>query len=381
MSVGPKLALLCVLQPIACLAGVTFVKHPNHPAPLYFSGTNARAFFSAQVDGGTQHISEALFSIGGQTVYSETFPISGTAPHFIYNSEVQHAEMFDSTVFPHGQFVQIKLKVKADGVWYQDSYAAVAKNSVAVFENPDTFDFAGEVLDNVFGQANIAVSGVFDQTSWTNDDYFLGLAGKNHSFIFSHGNNVSIRSGVTSPEPMVEITAERFFDEMCNIVGSGDLPPYNATGLPPLNFLAFHSCRTGQNSDYQDSLFPNFNAFQWFYAENQCFWAYKVQLPINSFAGYATALSDHLLQGYAADFCRQALCDEDVSIPHNLKVRDCNQNGVLCESACPNHPWHYIEASDIVILGDQNAKIKTVYTGDSALNSSWFRAIDMPGGY
>lgn len=355
-----------------------FTKHPGHPLPNYFAGTNARAFFSAQVGGGTQHISDMEFLIGGTTVYSETFPILGTAPHYIYNPEVLHAEMFDSTHLPSGQNIQVKLRVKADGIWYEDSYAAIAKNAVAVFEHPDTFDFAGEVVDNLFGQSNISVVGVFDQSEWTREDYFTTLTGANHSLVFSHGNNDHIRAGVYAPEDGKPMRVSHFLDTMVNAIGTGS-PPYNSTGLPPINMLVFHSCRTGWQTDYVEALYPNANAFAPYYTENQCWWAYKRQLFVSNLSEYAEAVSSLLLEGYSAEYARAVLCDEEYASSHDLRVSEC---GPSCQTNCEVHDQagRYVQLDDIVLMGDKKTRVKFVYTGTNFLQG-WHRQVAMPGAY
>jgi hypothetical protein len=94
-------------------ASLTFTPHPGFAtAPNYFSGTNARAHYEAEVDGFFEEITDAWLTIGGTTVWQLPPPDPGTIRWVI---GVNPSAMFDSSHFAPGESVEIKLYVCVNG--------------------------------------------------------------------------------------------------------------------------------------------------------------------------------------------------------------------------------------------------------------------------
>jgi hypothetical protein len=370
LSLSLSLSLCYLAQ-----AGIDFVPHPGYDVPLYFSGTNSRAFYRASVSPPHNHIAVfELYLNDILTLQLNTPCVPG--PRNPYLAVQEGAVMFDSFYFAYPlSTITVKCRVKAEtypggsSEWFEHTYSAPSKNAAALFGYWQTEGMTGgntvAVATAKLGEVQYPCIGI-TYYGWTFDNY-ASLIAENRNVVHhhSHGNALGVTDGCaiwSDPEGIwygndiwgrqedgwPSIEAMRIQQ-----MGSG-LPPYNSTQKPPINLAVHMSCLNvvGNESTCVTFLYPYSNTFV-NYSENQSFISWRIKVKIADTAELTEHLFEALVSGLKAIETAQYMIDN-----------------------APTNNYIY-EHDDAHAVADGEARLRRVYDPTSAL-LRWWRPIALP---
>jgi hypothetical protein len=367
--------MLFLLASIACIcrAGVDFTPHPGYPAPNYFSGTNARAFYSAMPTFPDDHFDEGILLLNDEEVIHRYYvPPPGTT---VANGDSM-AVMFDSNHFEHLTDVEVKMKVRIGSQWYEHTYSAPAKNK-AVLMGLDYLDGSSNV--SYWGcrtardwLTNTGYENLIRYDLWTPGDLAYEINEDVNYFMFAgHGNAATIWSGehITQNPPGNWFGNEVYAEPSNNLPNILDMleskmgnihpsPPYNDTGRPPFNVVFLLTCDAAMGNDFMSFLYPYINEHGGF-LENQavCGFTEKVDLLHYQF------LSDKFHASLVAGFSAQESLFR--------MVAKANESGYV------TFDGGIYDQSVVRVIGDDWATIKNVYNPGHRL-VTWHKEIPIP---
>ncbi len=347
-------------------AGITFTPHPGYSAPLYFSGTNARASYKCMVTNPDLHVEATQVLINGELLTSDTYPIMGFPPHYMYINEVTIPIMFDSKYFSSGTTVTIKMRAKAGGTWYEDTYSAPAKNYTRAmgrdeWENAVGGNGATTVHNKVTAIGHNCT--LVDWDGWSANtvqsmqDWGTTMYFNTHGLVdlFSADNGDLIYPSSTYGNPNVLAWRQ-------SVMGtSGPLPPFNTTGNPPVDLVVFDTCLTGSNDHFLTWLFPYYNGYGGLY-EDQAIAGWTVSTYVTNAGLLATLLWNKLITEETIGRSRDDMIDKARNI-YGVKV---TPSGEMDRT---------IEDGDFVVYGDQYMRYAGVYTGTNSIHTAWWRRL------
>ena len=374
-----NLCLLC-----SASAGVTFSPHPNYPTPNFFSGTNARAFYSISLNGTTVHISDVELSANGTIMAYHHFDPIGLPPRVAYRVQDWIGAMFDSNMFPHLDNVEVKCRVKADGTWYEDSYSAQSLNQVflaglnyledvSAFPGIANYDYQGtlaakEKLESFF-------SVVRDISQYTPEQYLLGQTMKTVHMYSGHANVFSLADGThTGTITDRSYCGQPIFYNNADLPGKsvlhhkigemeGGLPPFSPR--PALNITFLEACETTRpESNSHVYMFPYWNGYGRLF-ENQAVLGCATFMTVDTYRYVSEKVFGYLITGRTVDSSKSKM------------VTDAQDDGVTViwvEGGQPRIP----EQEDFKIKGNAFSTIKNVYTPDVTQSLLHFREIFLP---
>jgi hypothetical protein len=345
-------------------AGVAFTPHPSYAAPGYFSGSNARAFYSAHVTYPDVHISAAELWLNGEELIHQDYAVGGTSPHYLYVNEAHLAVMFDSNHFTNDSSLTVKMRIQAGGVWYEDSYSANVLNFARAFgrheweADPDSRGayYADQKLSSIgYTSSYIPDEGWnptvvnTEQNADSNILYFNshGLVGELQT---DSNDLIYANDSLGSPD---------FGTWRETTIGSG-LPPFNSTAKPAINLCDFQTCLSGSDDSFGTLLFPYYNGYGKL-LESQAVCGYSVLVYVSD-----ASLLTNLLWGKLAE----AETLGSASFSTLVRARDVYQVHVL-----DGETDRLIATDDFHVYGDDTARIKDVYTNDDTIPDTWWRQI------
>ncbi|HRK20815.1 MAG TPA: hypothetical protein PLX06_03360 [Fimbriimonadaceae bacterium] len=377
------------------IAGVDFTPHPGFAAPNYFSGTNARAFYRAQVTSPHLHISKFEIYLNNfatltlNTPYTPGMPGGGEEPGTLGGVmfEQEGAVMFDSFYYSYpNDSVVVKCRVYAESVpgvsgsWFEHEYSAPAKNRAALFgindlevtQPPLNLTGAAGMFAASHSLAAIAYPKSLTYNWGWNHSIFFDRTGEDVNVVFyaGHGTPDAIYDGQQATQnefgcsigipiyayyniPNPSIEADRTWH-----IGTG-LPPYNSTGKPQFNLALHMTCNSfgspnlpSGESYFSRYFYPYWNAYGGF-CENQGFLGWSLTLDVRDYYALSTLLVDELAQG------------EKLAVAMQVMI-----------AGAPNSHHNYA-IGDALIDQDGNTTLRRVYDPNSSLKR-WWRPIDMP---
>lgn len=380
--------LLCAVVSCYARAGVDFVPHPGYSTPLYFSGTNARAFYRASVTSPHNHIKTIKLELNDIETLSKTTPAMQTGGEegggMMALIPVQDiAIMFDSRAYKlanNGNIV-VKCKVYAEtvvaggsvgGQWYDHTYTVPVKNRAALFaldslENKPECAGGAAALQRL---SNFPATLTANQ-GWTYSTFSNKIAEDcNVVFYAGHSTLTAIFDGQhLTPEPSSWLGAPIYawatgtgsgtpsveamrFSQIGDVVW---FPPYNMTARPAINFAVHMSCSTvtsGGASKFATYLYPYWNEYDQL-VEDQVYLGWKVPVMTEDYQQLSDLLFLDLIDGDTAE----------------VAARD------TIESAT-NTAGSYVPA-DFKAVGDKDARLICVYNPGNTAKVP-YRGIDMP---
>ena len=351
--------------------------------PLYFSGTNCRAWGFVQLSGeqdpatgGSTWVQEVRLYIGGTLVKSH----EGDGPDS--DGTASEWAVFDSTHFPNGA-LEIKFECTCSAGHVHTSSRSVAVKNRSLIANysvvPDPPPPHSDPHPAPTGVAAILQGQNYDVNSlpgmWSANTYFNQMVGTNTVFVFAHGNKGSPGTsnaafhvsgnfhedtkvfGWFSPE-MNGAWVDGYDDRRPPQLGTG-LPPYNSSANPPTNLLWLWSCRTGNEAEFHRCLFPYYNVFSNVICEDQ------------AYVGFTTFVA---MTNVPTEFALTQMMDGCTIYEAREIMKSANMTGQLFDFVSDVSPasWRHLFNEYMPIRGDYFAKIKGVYTGDNTQTTAWY---------
>lgn len=348
---GGARALLLVVSLLfvaGARASVTVYVHGlNQILPNYFSGTNSRISGHAHVGPGSMGFTEAWLLVGGVEAYHETRPVPD-GEEWLANWNVN--VMFDSTVFPSGQSVQVEFKVRDDTGALYSGFASIPVINRAVIYGRFDMDvwpvtWASSRYEYVLGNSNWASTDVVQNklaeigygihalvTSllWEATGHSADIGQATSFYVASHGGSggggffrtdaddyfpqySGNPSGppTTPPEFMNGVTPmgaswHQILPIRVAANGTG-LPPFNS-GEPPINLAFVMACATATDNELAEAfLYPLGNAYTGAplsFPENQAQCGYSINVRLDDYQAQATRFFQSLKEGYTANAAR-----------------------------------------------------------------------------
>lgn len=390
-SLGRALvAHIMVLAVSLSYSGIEFFPHYGYPSPVYFSGTNARAFYRAQITAPHNHIAKFELYLNDLPTLVLNTPVvpggggGGEPGQGTGLIPVQEgAVMFDSFYYSFPlEAVTVKCRVLAEThpggtqQWFEHTYTAPAKNKAAIFSMNEWEVQSGPYWpDSVGGYATkMQLQEILypNTTTWKvgwNDNDFRNelLNGTNVLFYHGHSTSLRIRDGTPHNEETGKIWLPKFeynpgqppfprspsIEQMREDAIAYPWPPFNASGHPALNIAFFISCETIQDvNQFTYTLYPYYNGYGK-YLENQAFLGWRIKPKEWHAEAMATVFWMEMRSGKDIESARRAMMDSPIAL--------LNYNG-----------------SDTDVVGDDFTKLRRVYNPSPAPTLLWWRPIPMP---
>jgi hypothetical protein len=249
------------------------------------------------------------------------------------------------------------------------------KNTLLTAQHPDfgfypwPANYVASVLCPPYTNSSASLSG-----AWTPSDFVYAMIDANVIFYSGHGTPLNFYAGKTWTDSQTEfvttiapsgadLAITGHFDWLGQVgvepyrstqMGSG-LPPFNSTATPPINLAFLLCCGSGSNQDFIRFCLPYANAYNnWL--EDQAVIGFIPSIFVNEEQNIAMVAFDVLASGKTVRRAKDAI----VAAGYRRHV----------DPPAVSPP---LIAEDIAIYGDLNTRIKSVYTGDSALPAEWCR--------
>ncbi len=348
--------------------------------PLYFSGTNCRAWGFVQLSGeqdpatgGSTWVQEVRLYIGGTLVKSH----EGDGPDS--DGTASEWAVFDSTHFPNGA-LEIKFECTCSaGHVHTSSRSVDVKNYANVYAQhrrtflnpPDALGFDQTMIapqvKNQLVSANYSVN-MQNGQGWGTTSLNDSLAGANALFVFAHGLASHHETGVDPTQnideddcyPVNTVSEGSEIEGYLNVrqyqVGTALLPPFNPTANPPINLFFLYSCHTGL-APFQTALFPFGNAHAGGQLENQAWISFRTYVMIAGGFGVTSTLMSKLLATWTAWEAVEAIVEEGQEF-----VKD----------DPPGSPYRAPAPSDIAFAGDPFTRLRGAYKPELGASTSWY---------
>lgn len=350
------LAHLALGQPIEARVPV-----PGSAMPLYFSGTEARA--SGWVKTRVSYMVEAKLWVGGFLV--QHWQYDG-GPIVVF--EVPLAVMFDSSHLTHGSQATVR-------VWGRDNLdnQIEAENSAVVLNRLVAYnlsEFNG--YDGGRGAQTVSImmgnQGYFQYvltSGWTRDIVAEQVKNSGIHYVNSHGHEVLHAHTVDTPAGSLFFAkppnAYNYESSRWTHNGSG-LPPFNSTGLPPVQFAMFDICDGGPTNQFSSILVPYYDAYDQTKVTDQATVMYPGAIFIDEGESRIYWWFKALRVGKTVDVAKREFLEGNSE---------------------EDHPVHIDEATNLVdepyevnVFGDVDTRIKKVYTGNNfAAAAQWYRPL------
>lgn len=366
--------------------GGAYVPGYGKTFPLYFSGTNCRAFGEVYIysdpipPNPKRNLTEATLYVGGEQVAGWQNPIQNPTPRQPACLRISLSAIFDSTHFPSQTQIRVRITGKDNlgGIYDSDITQGIkqakAKNAVLLAEetrmySPPGVPYAGLTQAQTTGPAFFASTystKILDTTPWDANAYFNAFKQPdiNVDSLVAHGlpdnHNTNFETS--------EVYAQDYMANQIANIGTSALPPFNTSTVPPLNFLHVLTCQSGSPSindpdgnQYGSALWPHFNHYSPIPNENQAALTYAVFLFIPHLPLYSKAIADEMMAGKTADKARDWVF-------RNLTLFCSDTGGGAATLRAAT-------VDDTRLWGDFHTRIRTVYTGDSsAPTGAWYIA-------
>lgn len=257
---------------------------PGEPVPAYFSGTNCRAFgwVSHDENPPAQQLLAARLYVNGTQVDGA---VGGPGTSWV----VLLGAMFDSTHFPHGTLVEVRVEaIATDLSVVTDSYYAPVYNWAALVgrydmdvEPKNEYGFGSENWKGLptAHSAVIAMNYLSYQHTplgWTADEFLTCMEPANLVYLHSHGHPLPYTWSDTNDYHLADVWLERIrpYDtggvtlpgdrfvrpRKLQAVGQG-YPPFNS-GVSPVNLAFVDACYTGVTNAFAEAfLVPYYNGY------------------------------------------------------------------------------------------------------------------------
>lgn len=264
-------------------AGIEFFPHYGYPSPVYFSGTNARAFYRAQVTPPHNHIARFdLYLNDFPTLVLNTPVVPGAGGGGEPGQSTglipvqEGAVMFDSFYYAYPtESITVKCRVLAEThpggaqQWFEHTYTAPSKNKAAIFSLFEFEDASGPFYPDSRGgyatQFELSHNFFYPSISewdsgWTHENFRAALLqGTNVLFYNGHSfNGNSFYDGQSTPGMIYvpkflynpgypPLSVSPSVEQMREDAISYPWPPFNSSGHPAINIAFFISCRSVQD--------------------------------------------------------------------------------------------------------------------------------------
>lgn len=181
----------------------------------------------------------------------------------MYLNEIRYKVMFDSTHFSNGS-LEVKLRIKSNGVWHEDTYSAPVKNYSKNFGKSaweavlgsDGATFVHYLMTSIGISSSLIAS-----WQWDYNDIESALSSCTLLYFNTHGNvGIFLDDCDNTIYPTSSQGTPDFLTWRTAVNGSG-YPPLNSTGNPPINLAVWDSCLTGTDASFLSSLHPFWNAY------------------------------------------------------------------------------------------------------------------------
>lgn len=339
-------------------ASVTFTPHPGFStAPNYFSGTNCRAHYSAQITFPSNYITSATLKINSSIVWQGSYPPpSGKSqPGRV---RVDPVIMWDSSHFTSGTSVSVQLTVVTNAGNFTNSYTSIVKNSVGAY-TISGFPNGSSVVSTQMTPAQYLVSAVFGG-GWDDIAYLNDMQNHNVMFAGTHGYPTgNFQTDTPSPADSHLVNWAEVESSRITQIGSG-LPPYNSTGKPQINLAFLQTCNVGDVNDQVRHCYPYYNAYGG-YLEDQAFFAYNVYTKVSDIDDIPEEAFGLLASAYTLHYTRAVLAANS-----DYECADVTGSPTI---------WRDLTEADITVYGDPYLRLKTVYQPSHAIGTTWFSII------
>ncbi|MEQ1935064.1 MAG: hypothetical protein ABL962_14490, partial [Fimbriimonadaceae bacterium] len=216
-------------------------------------------------------------------------------------------------------------------------------------------------------------------TAWTMAEYVADMSGANAVFAAVHGGPASHDDGrllydaikifwlqsVSPDTNYYDVRLSQVGPETIN--GVNNLPPYNVSTKPALNFLHLLACRCGQSASLisATALHPAKNTYSGGLIEDQALLTYKVFVAMPDGEKHAQLVWPSLVAGKTVDQVRTEV--ETAVGAAGSKFR--------CWDTYPG-PIRQMTIDDFAFEGDLKTRVKGVYTGTNvAAPFGWYRQL------
>ena len=181
--------------------------------------------------------------------------------------------MFDSSHFPSGSQVEVRLHVVVDGNLVSHSYSAPVVNGFSAWGHPD-LGAGAFVAELNLQQMSYSGVGIWASAGWNNLSALNGMDSNNVHYIASHGGPNHHIAGDGS-EARATLSMPHYLSYRQSQIGYG-VPPYNSTSSPSMNLVYIYSCRCGLDNSFISTLFPYGNSYGGISCEDQAVLTYRV---------------------------------------------------------------------------------------------------------
>ncbi len=376
VTAAPDIAQGWQINPLYCTTGA-FVPASGTPMPNYFSGTACRAQGAIYPVSGKNMVDSQL-TINGEVVCTIT-----ATPPMMYVAMFPSV-IFDSTHFANGSAVTVTASGHDNaGNFYTGSGTSIVKNR-AMFYGRYDFEVTSPAgpgqkgiptartfctYANIQADQVVVPQGASDQ-GWRASRFYndLQTSGSSIVYVHTHGEqtyptwnppvtppDTSISSDLDEVDPNnatlaseYSILASTVFAAQSNAIGTGGLPPYNPSGVPPI-WLEFNdACYTGQNNAFANAfLYPYANAYGG-WCENQAQLGWSISKYTNQTYICGNVFWSYLQMGYTAH-------DARLQIPN-----------VYLGGSWTGDPRDLVQC-----WGDWNMRLHGVYTNMTGLETRW----------
>lgn len=345
----------------------------SKPMPKYFSGSNCRAFGEVWVAPRQDpqlfppSLVRARLSINGQVVKEETWS-PPPQPYMPPRLSATLRVMFDSSAFPAGSSATILIEG-----WdqynrkYSGSGSGPVVNGLFVArQNEDRINtwnappITTWMLNALTNYEYYSMPG-----DWRKPDYFPIHESANVIVYAGHGTPTFHQDGFPSGGNV--LPADYLANRTSRFSGLS-LPPFNATGGVPTNFLHVLHCNSGspgpdpQGNQYSPSLVPYQNAYTPPYScENQSTLTYAIFLWVGSYNNLGGSVAVYMNNGLTALEARnQVLGNNNLHLIYGSTTGIDFDWGSMIE----------LEPEHSRLWGDFYTRTKGAYTG-TTVNLGW----------
>lgn len=345
-----------------------YVPGYGNPMPYYFSGTNCRAQGEVVADFGPQgqvgYIVYAALTLEDSAgeITVDSYLDTGE-PHL---SHVTLAASFDSSHFPHGALVPVRIRA-----WdqFNREYFSIGVtetvNRALLYNYPflQAGSYGASEAQSHMSDRNYDLSTKLDN-AWTRESLIADLETCSLLYVATHSEPKKQWNppppGITYPLWSDPPDDPNYLDLRMEDVGSG-LPPLNSTQEPPIWFFWLDSCLAGGTNAFNSALWPG-NTIYDPPNTNQCTLANAVGVPIVELEVRADEIWEQLAEGYTAHYARSWL---------GASAEALNLHAVV--PAPQGDIWRRWQTYDMRLWGDFTTRVKTVYTGTNTIPAGWFR--------
>jgi len=364
----------------------------GYGVPPYFSGTNSRIAVTVGMtyDG----LDRVEMHIGGELVWEEDYPLG--FPPILALSDY-HQTIFDSTHFPHGESVEVTVKVWGQEPSYREFSEEVPVINHAVLYGRNDLEnyFLGWVDGPGWVQAGESkapyrslpssysrlpgmgyyIEAYMKTMGWTAQQFGEATEDCNVLHVHSHGaldffwsdsndywyaypefpaqghpptNVYALSLPESPPTGSIALLAHR-------IAANGSatpLPPFNTSGKPPINLVYLDTCYSGLTNDFAEAtLYPYGNIYAGVsqYPEDQSCVGHAIAVQLDQSRAVNEAFWGHLEDTYTVSEARLV---------------------VFNAYSGTNKPTY---ATDFMhVWEDFYTRLKGVYTGTTGAESRWY---------